>query len=68
MQCVIYARAHKSENYKCEVNGCIAKKARFVYMLYPNREIAKIIIKQLLLFVRPGKRPSQKLNQKKPKK
>ena len=37
-------------------------------MLYPNVQIAEVIIKQLLLSVRPGKNPSQKPGKEKPKK
>lgn len=68
VQCAICIGVHKLRNHKCGVTNYIAKNAKSIYILYPNMEIADIIIKQLILDVRPRKRSSQKPEIKKPKK
>ena len=38
-QCVIYAGAHKSENYKCGITGCATKRRKIcihVVLKYAN--------------------------------
>lgn len=55
-KCAICAGPHKLENHRCGVTGCLAKKRKVAYTLYPNVQMVEEIIKQPHLGVQLGKK------------